>query len=93
MMKGDSSYGELTRRSNSTREQKIHLKEKGKMPVGKEEEGMAKRKSCLRPGTQRKAKGRTKDIHPALKSCIRKRRLQRKSSLPALHLREGSSAT
>lgn len=33
-----------------------------------------KRKSCLRPGAQRKAKGTTEDIHPALKSCTGKRK-------------------
>lgn len=42
------------------------------MCVGKEEEGMAKRKSCLRPGVQRKAEGTTEDIHPDLKSCTGK---------------------
>lgn len=73
--RGDSGYGGLTGRSNPTREQDIHLNEKGKMSVGKEEEGMAKRRSCLRPGAQRKAKGRTKDIHTVLKSCIRKTKM------------------
>lgn len=33
---------------------------------------MAKRKSCLRPGAQRKAEGTTEDIHSVLKSCTRK---------------------
>lgn len=66
--RGDSSYGGQRGRSNPSREQGIHLNEKGTGAQGKRRKKWQKE----RAGAQRKAEGTTEDLYPALKNCTGK---------------------